>query len=150
MAKNKHHGGEASATAVTASETPAAPVADATPAYKHDKKLALVGTYTPESAITWNTLVNPRMKGRATYDRFQKYLGTSTVKAYTEAGGTKGDLLWDLRSGYLSIEGVTLGGDLTPRKPKQPPKPKAKKEKVADTAPAAVAAAETGMASETV
>jgi hypothetical protein len=163
MAKNKHHGGDTNAATSAADNS--APTADTstpvgdTPAaapaaqFKHDKKLPLVGSYTPESTITWNTTVNPRMPGRATFDRFAKYLGANTVKAYTEAGGTKGDLLWDLRSGYLNIEGVTLGGELTPRKPKQPPKPRAKKEKaekVADTSGDDVEAAQAGMVSETI
>lgn len=139
---------EGQVAATAAPKEPKAPSAMQT-AFTHSKKLALVGAYTPESAITWLIEKNPRMPGRATYDRFQKYLGAATVKAYTEAGGTKGDLLWDLRSGFLSIEGVTLGGDLTPRKPKLPPKPKAeKKEKVASDAPAKVAAAEDGMKEE--
>lgn len=139
--------GDAGATAAPAK--PAAPVNE----FTHSKKLALVGNYTPESKITWLINRNPRMPGRGTYDRFQKYLGAETVKAYTEAGGTKGDLLWDLRSGFLQIEGVTLAGDLSKRKPRQPPAPKAKKEKaekVADTSAAKVEAAEEGIKEEIV
>jgi hypothetical protein len=119
-----------------------APTATAEKAFVHNKKLAVVGDYKPESKITWNILTNPRAAGRATFDRFAKYFGTSTVADYTAAGGTKGDLLWDLRSGYLSIDGVTLGGELKARAPKAekapaaPKAPRAKKEKIFKEAPA--------------
>ena len=102
----------------------------------HNKKLEVLGSYSPESKISWLIDKNPRMPGRATFDRFAAYLGKDTVGEYMAAGGTKGDLLWDLRSGFLSIEGVTLGGEISTRKapapkaPKEPKAPRAKKEKV--------------------
>lgn len=127
-------------------ETPEVAEVSATPVattgdkqFVHNKKLAVNGDYTPESKLTWHITKNPRAAGRATFDRFAKYFNTETVKAYTEAGGTKGDLLWDLRSGYLSIEGVTLGGELKARAPKAPPKPKADKAPRAPREPKAAA-----------
>jgi hypothetical protein len=122
--------------------TPATPAAEATPKFVHNKKLAVNGAYTPESAITWNISKNPRSAGKATFDRFAAYFNTPTVGAYMAAGGTKGDLLWDLRSGYLSIAGVELGGELQARAPKAakaakaPKAPKAAKEKLAAAPPA--------------
>lgn len=97
-------------------QTPTTPVV---PKLIHNKKLAVVGEYGPESELTWFITQNPRQAGRATFDRFAKYLGAPTVSAYMAAGGTKGDLLWDLRSGYLSIQGVTLSGDPVIRIPKE-------------------------------
>jgi hypothetical protein len=82
---------------------------------KHDKKLAVLGTYTPESELTWHITHNPRSANKATHQRFSAYFGSPTVGKFLAAGGTKGDLLWDLRSGYVSIEGVTLSAD-APRK----------------------------------
>lgn len=96
---------------------------------KHNKSLAITGDIKPESALTWFVTTNPRSKGRATYDRFEAYLGTATVAEYMAAGGTLGDLRWDLRSGYLAIEGVELGGEVATRvvKEKVAKAPKAKK-----------------------
>jgi len=115
--------------------TPEAPAAPEVLKPIHNKKLVLVGSYDPESKITWNTTVNPRSPSAATFARFAKYMGTESVKAYSEAGGTKGDLLWDLRSGFLSIEGVTLSGDISLRTvrvaaPKVPKEKKVKAEKL--------------------
>lgn len=110
------------AQAATPAADGAAPAEDKK--FIHNRKLALEGTYGPESKITWLINKNPRMPGRATFDRFADYFGAETVKAYMELGGTKGDLLWDLRSGYLSIEGVQLGGELTPRAERAPKAPK--------------------------
>lgn len=89
------------------------------PKMVHNKKLALVGDFGPESELTWFITKNPRSPGKATFDRFAKYIGMPTVSAYLAAGGTRGDLLWDLRSGYLSIQGVTLSGDPVVRVPKE-------------------------------
>lgn len=109
----------------------------------HNKKLEILGEIKPEAKITWLVTENPRSKGRATYDRFQAYLGTPSVADYLAAGGTRGDLNWDLRAGYLTIENVELGGEVAVRKtpvraakPAAEPKaPKVKKEKVAKPAP---------------
>ncbi len=106
--------------------------------FKHSKHLEIVGDIKKESAITWFVTSNPRSKGRATFDRFAAYLGAETVEAYFAAGGTLGDLRWDIRSGYLAVDGVTLGGELTPRAarapkaPKEAKAPKAKKAKSAE------------------
>lgn len=133
MAKDKHKGGQdhQASAAVTqpdpAAVTETTQAAPAEVAFTHGKKIPVEGTYNKETPLSWNITKNPRMQGRATYDRFQKYFGANTVGEYMEKGGTKGDLLWDLRSGFLSIEGVKLGADLVPRKPKVPPKPKAPK-----------------------
>lgn len=82
---------------------------------KHNKKLEILGDYSDESKIEWHVSENPRAKGRGTHTRFEKYMGAETVGDYKKAGGTQGDLNWDLRTGYLSIEGVSLGGEITPR-----------------------------------
>lgn len=97
----------------------------------HNKKLVVVGAFGPESKITWNITKNPRSPSAGTFARFASYMGTETVKAYIEAGGTKGDLLWDLRSGFLSIEGVSLSGDISLRTVRvaAPKVPKVAKEK---------------------
>ena len=135
--KDKISGAQIDATTVSPAEAAISPSATADKLFIHNKKLAIVGDYKPESAITWNITRNPRAPGRGTFDRFAKYFGTGTVAEYTAAGGTKGDLLWDLRSGYLSIEGVTLGGELKARAPKvakapsEPKAPRVKKEKAA-------------------
>ena len=145
MSKNKpqkHTDGAAPDAPATVAHT--APAAPSHP-FMHGKKLPIVGDYDKDSKITWLVDRNPRSPGRGTYDRFQKYLGSPTVAAYTEAGGTKGDLMWDLRSGYLSIEGVSLGGELVSRKPRVPPKPKAKKTPAATGVSDAGAAAGLGV-----
>ena len=115
-----------------------APVAEAPVAKTvHNKKLAVLGDIKPEAKLTWHIKHNPRAQGRATFDRFAAYHNTPTVEAYKAAGGTQGDLLWDLRSGYLSIEGVELDGEISLRKtpePKdkaEPKEPKAPREKKA-------------------
>ena len=95
--------------------------------FVHTKNLKLDGAYTPESKLTWHILKNPRAPGKGTHERFAKYFNSTTVAEYTAAGGTKGDLLWDVRSGYLSVEGLTLTGELKARAPKAPPQPKADK-----------------------
>lgn len=100
------------------------------PKNKHDKKLVVLGDYTPDSKLEWLVTKNPRSAGRATFDRFQAYMGSPTVAAYMASGGTKGDLLWDLRAGYIAIEGVALSGDISLRQKKAPPV-RAKKEKLA-------------------
>lgn len=88
--------------------------------FKHSKNLEIVGSIKGESEITWFVTSNPRSKGRGTFDRFAAYLGTKTVTDYFAAGGTLGDLRWDIRSGYLAVDGVTLGGELEPRAAKAP------------------------------
>jgi len=98
-------------------------------AFKHDKNIAINGDIKPESALTWFVGTNPRAKGRATFARFEAYMGAETVADYMAKGGTLGDLRWDLRSGYLAIDGVTLGGELNPKAPQVAKVPKAKKEK---------------------
>jgi hypothetical protein len=70
--------------------------------------LEVSGKIEPSSQITWLIAENPRSKGKATFDRFAKYFGSSTVESYLAAGGTEGDLRWDLRAGYLTVEGVTV------------------------------------------
>lgn len=109
----------------------AAEVAIAAAKTKHNKSLAITGDIKPEAALTWFVSTNPRSKGRGTYDRFEKYIGADTVAAYMAAGGTLGDLRWDLRSGYLAIEGVELGGEVATRvvKEKVAKAPRAKKVK---------------------
>lgn len=123
--------------AKTEAEVPAAEAPAAVTKFKHSKNVPLLGDIKPEAAITWHVDKNPRAQGRGTYDRFQAYLGKATVKEYMEAGGTLGDLRWDIRSGYLSVAGVELGGELQTRKPAQPPKPKKAK---AEPSPEAAAA----------
>ena len=110
----------------------AAPVEVSTPKTVHNKKLEVLGEIKPEAKLTWHIHTNPRAQGRATFDRFAAYFKTPTVAAYNAAGGTRGDLLWDLRSGYLSIEGVELGGEISIRKT---PEPKAKAEPKEPKAP---------------
>jgi hypothetical protein len=124
-------------TDALATETAAAPAAEAPAKTKHNKKLVLVGDYTNDSKISWLITSNPRVAGRATYDRFAAYFGAETVGQYLAKGGTRGDLLWDLRSGYLSIEGITLSGDITLRKKPTPPQRKSKVEKTAEEGAAA-------------
>ena len=147
---------EHSAVVHAAAEVAAAVRAPDAPRPKHNRRLAIIGAYTPESAITWNTTVNPRAKGKATHDRFAKYLGSNTVAEYTANGGTKGDLLWDLRSGYLSIAGVELSGEVQARAPKAPkaakePKaPKVKAEKVVKEASAEQLELEESIKEETI
>lgn len=139
---------EAAEVAAPAAAPAPAPKADTGPKFKHNKKLEIVGTYSDDSKITWNVKENPRAKGRGTYDRFAAYMGKPTVGEYKKAGGTLGDLNWDLRTGYLTIEGVTLGGELTARqrKEKKEAAPKAAKEPkgkpIAQTAKAAEVEAE--------
>ena len=113
-------------------------VEQATPAEKkfvHNKKLGVSGEIADDAMITWNIDKNPRSPGKGTFTRFAAYFGAETVSAYVARGGTKGDLLWDLRCGYLSIEGVELGGELTPRarvaKEPAPKTPRAKRGKAA-------------------
>jgi hypothetical protein len=115
--------------------------------FKHAKNLALEGKIEKEAEITWFVTTNPRSKGRGTYDRFEKYLGAATVEAYYAAGGTLGDLRWDIRSGYLAVAGVTLGGELQARKVADPKAPKAKKVKAEKTEEQA--AAESDLAAAT-
>lgn len=101
---------------------------------KHNRKLAIVGDIKEDTRITWNVDANPRSAGRATHARFARYFGSTTVAEYVAAGGTKGDLLWDLRSGYLSLDGVRLSDNpadrpaKAPKAPKEPKSPKAPKE----------------------
>jgi len=121
MAKNK----DASVEAVASPESK----------LKHNKNLAVLGTFTPESEVTWHITSNPRSASKATHARFAAYFGAPTVGAYLAAGGSRGDLLWDLRSGYLSIEGVTLSADA----PKKERKARAKKEPTVEAAAPVVA-----------
>lgn len=109
----------------------------------HDPKLAVLGKPTPEAAITWLITENPRSPSKATFGRFAKYFGSDTVGAYLAAGGTKGDLLWDLRAGYLTVAGMSTG----PAGDKPPRAPRAKKEKAAAVASEDSAAA---VATETI
>lgn len=96
----------------------------------HDPKLAIVGKIESEAAITWLVTENPRSPSKVTFQRFAKYFGSATVGDYLAAGGTKGDLLWDIRAGYLTVAGVTTG----PAGDKPPRAPRAKKEKAAAVA----------------
>lgn len=86
----------------------------------HDPKLTIVGTPTPEAKITWHIRSNPRTMGKGTHTRFEKYFGSNTVGEYLASGGTKGDLLWDIRAGYLGVEGVTVGPAAADKPPRAP------------------------------
>lgn len=93
----------------------------------HDPKLAVIGKPEPTARISWLVATNPRAMGKQTHARFERYFGTGTVAEFLAAGGTKGDLLWDIRAGYLAVEGVTVG----PAAEKPPRAPRAKKAKAA-------------------
>lgn len=110
----------------------------------HDPKLTVVGKQTPEAKISWLITENPRSPTKATFARFAKYFGAGTVGDYMAQGGTKGDLLWDLRSGFLTVEGLSLG----PASEKPARVPRAKK----GVAPQASAAedAQAAVATETI
>lgn len=111
-------------------DTPAPASASAEPAVKqtkHDKSLQIIGDITADATITWFVTSNPRSPGKGTHARFEAYMGAPTVAEYLKAGGTMGDLRWDLRTGYLAIEGVTLGGPVSAPKVRQPKAPKEKK-----------------------
>jgi len=108
----------------------------------HDPKLAVIGKPTPEAKITWLVSKNPRSAGKGTFARFERYFGSNTVAEFLSAGGSKGDLLWDIRAGYLAVEGVTVGpaGDKPPRAPRAK---KAKAEAAASEDAQAAVATET-------
>lgn len=87
----------------------------------HDPKLVVIGKPEAEAKISWLISKNPRSMGKLTHARFEKYFGASSVAEFMAQGGTKGDLLWDIRAGYLAVEGVTVGpatGDKPPRAPR--------------------------------
>ena len=90
----------------------------------HNPKLTIVGKPVPEAQITWLVHKNPRAMGKATHARFERYFGSTTVAEFLAAGGTKGDLLWDIRAGYLAVAGVAVGPAAADKPPRAPRKAK--------------------------
>lgn len=84
--------------------------------FKHNKHLQILGKQVPEAKITWNVTENPRVAGKRSYARFADRFGAATVAEYKARGGNSADLLWDLRSGVISVEGMALGGLLEQRR----------------------------------
>ena len=44
---------------------------------------------------------NPKVEGKPSYDRYEKYKEARTVREYHQLGGSKADLRWDRRKGYV-------------------------------------------------
>lgn len=133
--KDKLTGGSKNAMADASEQTAAAPVAPAVKKekkvreHKHERNLVVLGDFSAAAAkLTWLVQGNPRSPKGATFARYAAYMGADTVGEYFAKGGTKGDLLWDLRSGYLSIEGVSLSPDQALRPKRKPPMLKIEKE----------------------
>lgn len=58
----------------------------------------------PKTAkITLAVTENPKRKGSESHTRFAKYKNGQTIEAYIAAGGTAGDVKWDLEKGYIKI-----------------------------------------------
>ena len=61
----------------------------------------------PETEIIWEVIENPKRPKSRAHERFEKYLGASTVGEYLElAGETHGraDFKYDLGKGFIRLE----------------------------------------------
>ena len=61
-------------------------------------------TYSNDARIRVLVSENPKRPGTASYDRFNLYNSSETVGQFLENGGTKGDLDWDTKKGFIVIE----------------------------------------------
>lgn len=84
--------------AKSATTTTKAPKAETAP--KEPRKIA---GFPKTAKITIVAEENPKRKGSGAYDRFSKYRNGMTIEAYLAAGGTTGDVNWDLEKGYIKI-----------------------------------------------
>jgi hypothetical protein len=66
--------------------------------------------FEPDLKIKQLVAVNPKKPGSASAKRFDLYRKSKTVSDYIAAGGTYGDLRWDLDHRLISVEGVKPSG----------------------------------------
>jgi len=48
---------------------------------------------------------NPKREGSASYDRYELYKTSKTVTDFIAAGGTRGDVAYDAKKGYIELIG---------------------------------------------
>ena len=56
---------------------------------------------------------NPKKRGTASWDRYERYKSAKTVGEFLDAGGTSGDLRHDWARGYVTQGAPSAGGDDT-------------------------------------
>jgi hypothetical protein len=54
--------------------------------------------------IIRNVVPNPKQPGTKTYERFKLYTEGMTVEQYLILGGTRDDLNWDAKRGYITLD----------------------------------------------
>lgn len=57
-----------------------------------------------DSAVITVLVANPKKKGSASWDRFQKYTTGLRVGEYLAAGGRRADLDWDITHSFISVK----------------------------------------------
>lgn len=83
-----------------ATATTKAPKTKAPPAPREPRKVA---GFEKTAKITIVAEENPKRKGTGAHIRFAKYRNGMTIQSYLDAGGTTGDVNWDLEKGYIKI-----------------------------------------------
>jgi len=70
---------------------------------------------TPKSAvIRLKTDKNPKREGSAAHKRFALYADGQTVDDFLKAGGTMGDINFDVAKGFIALEGVDAPAEAAP------------------------------------
>ncbi len=85
--------------AKTATEAKAPKVKAEKPA-KEPRKVA---GFPKTAKITVVASENPKRQGSLAHTRFAKYKTGQTIEAFIAAGGTAGDVKWDLEAGHIKI-----------------------------------------------
>jgi len=70
---------------------------------KKETKTAKAPKAEPTQKITLLVKDNPKREGSTSYDRFELYKKNKTVASFLEAGGTSGDIRYDVTKGYIKL-----------------------------------------------
>ena len=63
------------------------------------------GSAPDKRVITYVQTHNPKRPGSRAHDAFCLYQEGITVEEFVKRGGTKGDVVWDLRKGFIEVSG---------------------------------------------
>ena len=57
-----------------------------------------------DTKLSWTITSNPKRPSGKAHQRFEAYLGKTTISDYLAAGGTMADLKYDNAKGYVTFE----------------------------------------------
>jgi len=87
---------------IKAPKAPKAPKEPKVPKVPKEPKAPKVPRYRLEECLTWHVSTNPKRAGSAAAARFADYMGAPTVEAFLAAGGSTGDLAWDVGRRFVT------------------------------------------------